>query len=76
MPRGARVYKDYNDYVSKKWVQNKTNGDTFDDFGIINAIQKNRSSISLYFDRNGIYHVSKNGIDRDTYIQNTLKLSK
>ena len=25
---------------------------------------------------NGIYHVSKNGIDRDTYIQNTLKLSK
>ena len=76
LPRGARVYKDYNDYVSKKWVQNKTNGDTFDDFGIINAIQKNRSSISLYFDRNGIYHVSKNGIDRDTYIQNTLKLSK
>lgn len=76
LPRGARVYKDYNDYVSKKWVQNKTNGDTFDDFGIINAIQKNRSSMSLYFDRNGIYHVSKNGIDRDTYIQNTLKLSK
>ena len=76
LPRGARVYKDYNDYVSKKWVQNKTNGVTFDDFGIINAIQKNRSSVSLYFDRNGIYHVSKNGIDRDTYIQNTLKLSK
>ena len=25
LPRGARVYKDYNDYVSKKWVQNKTN---------------------------------------------------
>lgn len=76
LPRGARVYKDYNDYISKKWVQNKTNGVTFDDFGIINAIQKNRSSVSLYFDRNGIYHVSKNGIDRDTYIQNTLKLSK
>lgn len=76
LPRGARVYKDYNDYISKKWVQNKANGDTFDDFGIINAIKKNRSSMSLYFDRNGIYHVSKNGIDRDTYIQNTLKLSK
>jgi len=76
LPRGARVYKDYEDYIANRLVQNQTNGVTFDDFGIINAIQKNRSSVSLYFDRNGIYHVSKNGIDRDTYIQNTLKLSK
>lgn len=76
LPRGAKVYKDYEDYIANRLVQNQTNGGTFDDFGIIDAIKKNKSSMSLYFDRNGIYTVSKNGIDRDTYISNTLKLNK
>jgi hypothetical protein len=59
LPRGAKVYKDYEDYIANRLVQNQTNGGTFDDFGIIDAIKKNKSSMSLYFDRNGIYTVSK-----------------
>lgn len=76
LPRGAKVYKDYEDYITNRWVQNQENGDTFDNSGIIDAIRKNKASMSLYFDRNGIYTVSKNGINKDTYITNTLKLSK
>lgn len=74
LERGAKVYKDYNEYLNAKRGEIITTGDYIDSSGIISAIRENKSSVSLFFDKDGIYNVAYNGFNKNKYICKTLKL--
>jgi hypothetical protein len=54
--------------------ETSTAGDYIDSGGIISAIKENKSSVSLFFDKDGIYNVAYNGLNKNKYICKTLKL--
>ena len=74
LERGAKVYKDYSEYLNAKMGETSTAGDYIDSGGIISAIKENKSSVSLFFDKDGIYNVAHNGLNKNKYICKTLKL--
>lgn len=77
LPRGAKVYKDFEDYTRTKHLLNgSVNLPQFDDSAILDAISANKAQMSVYFDKDGMFNVVARNVAKNRYITKTLKINR